>query len=598
MGARPGFVLNRIRGGVLVGTTLNIWCAQTQLQLVLINAVLCAMASRAEHTRHILIVEKFDVSKSVVLRAENDKVSLTDVAAAIGPAINRIKQIGNDFLIEFKEAWVVDELGQTVHVGEEALVVSIPENAQTAPIIARLESALHESEEKRKEEEQRHLEERRSMEERLAAMEELIRTFSSQSLTAQAPPNRESATRSGDNSRMPQPDLGSATRVDAATRDDTANRDGQTIRIPITSSAKESINVQVEHVIKSDRDHSIQHRLRPFSGNAPKSGEVDFEEWVRQVELVLEDDSSSDRYKKQKLLSSLHTPALDLARSLGDVSAQDLFKHLEGLYGSTTNGVKLLHEFFKMQPGQGEKSTDFLQRLGVKLNKVAKKGAIQESQVNETLLTHFKATCADDRLSSVLHVKFDHSKPPTFQDLMREVKRIEELNITQRRDLSRCKTSQSHTSQVLPQAAVDPTIRQMRDRMDTFERNLQEWTTSISQSIQNLHTSAHSTPRATPTVPQGPHQDQSYPCQSAQHYQSHGGHRPYPRGNQRWTRRDPQPNQRARICYNCGGEDGHFARDCNNSPNPVLVHEKLNPRRMDADHQKQQHLNGERPSTL
>ena len=116
---------------------------------------------------------------------------------------------------------------------------------------------------------------------------------------------------------------------------------------------------------------------------------------------------------------------------------------MESLYGSTSNGVRLLHDFFQLRPGQTEKNTDYLQRLGVMINKVVKKGGMQESQIEENL-THFKWTCGDERLSSVLHFKYDNLRP---QDLMREVKRIEELNTCQRKDVSKHKTSQvrAHT---------------------------------------------------------------------------------------------------------------------------------------------------------
>ena len=331
----------------------------------------------------------------------------------------------------------------------------------------------------------------------------------------------------------------------------------------------------------------------------PQSGEVDYEEWARQVELLLEDNSVSDHYKRQRLLSSLHTPAIDLARSLGDVSSRVLFEHMESLYGSTSNGVRLLHDFFQLRPGQTE-NTDYLQRLGVMINKVVKKGGMQESQIEETLLTHFKSTCGDERLSSVLHVKYDNLCPPKFQDLMREVKRIEELNACQRKDMSKHKTSQARAHTV-----ADTALEKMQKRMDVFERNFQEWTTSIGQSIQTLRASPappiNNHPRPVET-----HVGQNDPQSLRQHrnYPSRDGRQSFPRSERqsfpRSERQAPCNNHTSPmfVCFNCG-EHGHYSRDCRNPPNPPLVHERLNgsAARETRQGSSQSHLNGGRPST-
>ena len=112
--------------------------------------------------------------------------------------------------------------------------------------------------------------------EQMARMEDLMRTLSSQ-------PSESSRTRSTDFEAPPDTSTPSVSVQDKST-----NGNGSTIQIPISEVSRDAINVQVEHLVKSDRDHSTL-RLRPFSGNAPQSGEVDYEEWARQVELILED---------------------------------------------------------------------------------------------------------------------------------------------------------------------------------------------------------------------------------------------------------------------------------------------------------------------
>ena len=490
----------------------------------------------------------------------------------------------------------------------EDMLVSEEHEQQEGPesiSVSQLKADLIRSSIERERLEARYREERTQWEERFSRMEALMKSMmsgagSSQGLagTTTAPTPQQDGPRDT-NGAVEQPvqearkdsDLAGMSVKDVNTD---VPHSGQNINVPIDPQTRDRISVQVEHLVRSDRDHTIQHRLRPFSGNAPKNGEVDFDEWVRQVELVMEDKSCTDYFKRQKILSSLHTPALDLARSLGEVSASELYKHLVGLYGSTANGVKLLHDFFKMSPGQHERPTDFLQRLGVKLNHVVKKGGMQASQIDETLLTHFKAMCQDERLTNVLHVKFEVSKPPSFQELMKEVKRIEELGSTHKREVSRPKNTQAFTH-----TATDPVFK-MQERMDKFEQNVRHWTDSISQSINkmNAHQVAevHSIP-AERHVPSNSENDQlnsNFRRSGQRQFRPREQEQFHPREQRRhYDRRQTAPS-RKHVCFNCGSEDGHWARDCRNPPNPALVHQRLNA--YNPQNPQSQHLNGNRPS--
>ena len=77
------------------------------------------------------------------------------------------------------------------------------------------------------------------------------------------------------------------------------------------------------------------------------------------------------------------------------MSASSLLEYLRVLYGSSTNGSKLLHDFFRMTRGTQERLSDYVQRLSVKLSKASQKGAVNRDQVEETLATHFKSMCAN-----------------------------------------------------------------------------------------------------------------------------------------------------------------------------------------------------------
>ena len=119
-----------------------------------------------------------------------------------------------------------------------------------------------------------------------------------------------------------------------------------------THDLSERIIVQVEHVLRGDFT-----RIRPFSGNAPKHGEVCFDDWAKQTELMLEDENLSLKTKRQKLLGSLHSPSLDIVRDMGGISVYEMFKSLGELYAPSIDGVTLLHEFFQTKMLHREKTT-------------------------------------------------------------------------------------------------------------------------------------------------------------------------------------------------------------------------------------------------
>ena len=323
-------------------------------------------------------------------------------------------------------------------------------------------------------------------------------------------------------------------------------KEDEAIKIALSGvkDVEDRIKVQVDHVVRGDST-----RIRPFSGSAPKSGESCFDDWSKQVELMLEDDSLTLRAKRQKLLGSLHSPALDIARGMGDASVYALYKYLEEFYATSTNGVKLLQDFFKAQMELNESTTDYLQRLSLKLDKVVKRGGLESEKVNATLFTHFKSTCLNERVSQTIHVKFSMANPPTLHELIKEVRTTEEdYAFTPVKQKAR---SQSHN--------VDSPseISELKGEIQSLQQQFRSFLQGQSQ------------PKAAPSksditgTPSG--------------------------------QANSQKKSSGRFCFNCGSTDGHMLQDCQSPSNPSLVHKLLTERQQKKSKASRSNLNGQGP---
>ena len=323
------------------------------------------------------------------------------------------------------------------------------------------------------------------------------------------------------------------------------------IHVPIHAT-DDRVNIQVEHTV-----NSFSNRIKPFSGNSPRNGEATFEEWSKQIEIMLEDENISERSKRQKLLGSLHSQALDLARSMGDISPANIFKGLEDLYGSSANGVKLLQEFFKATMSQTETATQYLQRLSIQLRKVIKKGGLRPDQEDESILTHFKSTCRDDKICQILHVKYSSTLPPSIHELMKEVKKVEE-------DFGHPDQMYNKAAKARSNVQVVDETSHLKDQIDSIQSQLNEVSNLMALGFKNLNSA------------QCQVNQQSLPAST--------------------DNKAPKKKYKG-FCYNCGATDGHYHERCNNSANPELVHKLLIEQQKRRSNSKGNagHLNGQGP---
>lgn len=181
--------------------------------------------------------------------------------------------------------------------------------------------------------------------------------------------------------------------------------------------------VVVENVIRSESAplHSFPHpRLCTFSGRTPRpNGEVDYDTWRTQVDLLISDSSLTYSQKVQKILKSLLTPATDVVKPLGiDLPPGAYVAQLESAFGVVEDGEELFATFLNCSQNNGEKPSTYLNRLHTLLTKAIFRGEASFKDANKLLLRQFCRGCWDQSLIMGLHLELKQEHPPSFSDLL------------------------------------------------------------------------------------------------------------------------------------------------------------------------------------
>ncbi|KAK0135440.1 Paraneoplastic antigen Ma3 [Merluccius polli] len=186
-------------------------------------------------------------------------------------------------------------------------------------------------------------------------------------------------------------------------------------------------------------DHGSYRRLRIFSGTLPiPAGEEQFEHWIEQAWLMVEECDCSVKEKRRRLMESLKGPALEIVKaaraSNPDVSPEQCLEAVEHVFGTAESGDDLYFAFRSMQQQSGEKLSDFLRRLEGSLDKVIKKGGVLLDRVDKVRLEQLlRGAVASVNLSVNLRLRERRDKPPTFLQLLKELRTEEEYEASRKR---------------------------------------------------------------------------------------------------------------------------------------------------------------------
>uniref|UniRef100_A0A3B3IDB8 Paraneoplastic antigen Ma1 homolog n=1 Tax=Oryzias latipes TaxID=8090 RepID=A0A3B3IDB8_ORYLA len=173
-------------------------------------------------------------------------------------------------------------------------------------------------------------------------------------------------------------------------------------------------------------------RLRLFSGNMPvPPNEEPFDQWLEQAWLMVEESEGTEKEKRRRLMESLKGPALEIAKSIREADPEAnptvYLEALESSFGTAESGDDLYFAFRLMQQQPTEKLSDFLRRLERALSKVVQRGGFSADYKDKARLEQLlRGAVASDLMLIQLRLRERKNAPPTFLQLLREIRTEEE----------------------------------------------------------------------------------------------------------------------------------------------------------------------------
>ena len=362
--------------------------------------------------------------------------------------------------------------------------------------------------------------------------------------------------------------------------------------------------VVVEHIIRNEPTNTpLAHsKIRTFSGRLPRpNGEVDYDTWRTQVDLLLSDLSLTDALKVRKILESLLSPASEVVKPLGVTATPSTYvTQLDSAFGVVEDGEELFTAFLGSNQNSGEKPSAFLTRLHSLLTRVISRGGASASNVNELLLKQFIRGCWDQSLIISLQLETKKSIPPSFPELLLMLRTEEDRRSAKldrmKRHLGATKAA-AHAHSVFSMSTFDQapltTPTSTDNETEKLQQKVNELTKQVEKLSQKPKNSASNTEPVTvkqQTVKPKANETDKLESQIAEltkqvqmlvqnQRQSKNTEKSVPKEslsvNTKLHRNSVKipGTPRAWFCFRCG-EDKHIAASCTNDPNPKLVHEK------------------------
>ncbi|XP_067290350.1 paraneoplastic antigen Ma2-like [Pseudorasbora parva] len=199
-----------------------------------------------------------------------------------------------------------------------------------------------------------------------------------------------------------------------------------------TEAILRAVSDLLDKTSKSSSEHGSYRRLQTFSGLLPTpAGEEQFDHWLGQARLMVEECDCSHKEKRRRLMESLRGLALDIVKAVRasdpDVSPEDCLEALEHAFGTAESGEELYFAFRLLQQQPGEKLSDFLRRLEQSLNRVVKRDGLPLRCADRARLDKLlRGSITSDLMLVNLRLRERRANPPTFLQLLKEIRTEEE----------------------------------------------------------------------------------------------------------------------------------------------------------------------------
>ena len=349
-----------------------------------------------------------------------------------------------------------------------------------------------------------------------------------------------------------------------------------------TESVLRAVGELFEKARKPSGEGGSYRRLRLFSGLLPTpAGEESFEQWKDQAHLMIEESDCSRKEKRKRLMESLKGPALEIVKAARvanvDVTPEQCLESLEDAFGSAESGDDLYFAFRLMKQREGEKLSEFLRRLEHSLLKVVERDGLPNACVDKARVEQLlRGAVSSDIMLVNLRVRERKSNPPTFLQLLKEIRVEEEY------EASRAKLVSS-VNWVQAQSGMDWKLSEMQS-LKSEMKELKSLVAAVAvkplpfgQEIAKVSvasamaTGVQREAEVTALKKQVQRLQQQLDNKITEQEPSVSVSAVEPRRTDNPPRRSPVEEQ---FCYRCG-EDGHFAAKCPNSANQGKVIRKL-----------------------
>ncbi|RXN37556.1 paraneoplastic antigen Ma1-like protein [Labeo rohita] len=171
------------------------------------------------------------------------------------------------------------------------------------------------------------------------------------------------------------------------------------------------------------------------------------ETWIEQARLMITECECSEKEKRQRIVESLKGPALELIRAVRfsnpEASALQYLEAVESTFGSSDSGEDLYFKFRLLRQSTGQTLSEFLRRIEKMLSKVVERDGLSPGLVDKVRIKQLvRGAVNSDMMLLQLRLRERKHYPPSFLNLLKEIRKAEESEASRHRMSAKAKAIQ------------------------------------------------------------------------------------------------------------------------------------------------------------